>query len=533
MSELQERIRDYRSRVRLGDRATQLTAASIVLAVALLALLLQSPSSTDANTIASQDGALTEDGTSADGSAVPTLSPIDVKGGGGAGGSAGGGASTGAVTGPSQAPGPGSVAVAPGETVKVGVTYLADPGTANAAAGFGGIGQVDQKRAWDTIIAEVNRNKVYGRKVVPVYYSFTTDDVTSKGAERIDQEVCAKFTQDDKVDMAWTSGGDSLQACFTKAKIPQIGASGGLSYVKTYKDFPYFITPSDAALDRMAEFQVDQLVKQRFFKEFKENTPPYSPSKPSDNKPRIGLIRYDQPSYDAAAAAMKKRLAANGLSLCSGCEFKVSYSADNVQEQLDDATEVNAAIQNCKSRPGGPCTHMLFLGSSAGVRITLFFVDGAEKQQYRPRLGFNPHDHPELVRDFLGPASYPQFKDSMLVAWDPKGFGIETPTFKKCRALFEKAGESFSGDEGSNKLAQIPGYCDTGAYYLAATKAAGPKLTPETWLQGVANVPVIPSAGTYRMQTKADRHDGVAAIQIGSWVDACSCFKPSTGVLPV
>ena len=119
---------------------------------------------------------------------------------------------------------------------------------------------------------------------------------------------------------------------------------------------------------------------------------------------------------------MKKALAAHGLALCSGCEFEVGYSATNVPQQLDDATEINAAIQNCKSRPGGPCTHMLFLGSAA-QRIPIFFMDGAERQAYRPLLGFSPIDEWTFIRNFLGPTTDPQFSQSKVVTWRPTDLG--------------------------------------------------------------------------------------------------------------
>jgi len=345
--------------------------------------------------------------------------------------------------------------------------------------------------------------------------------------------MCAKWTQDNKVFMVWASGEDTLKSCLTKAKVVQLGSGGGFSWSKTFKDFPYLVEPASSALDRMAEFEVDQLYNKHFFSEFKENAPPYTPAKPADGKPRIGLIRYDQPSYKAAAVTMKNRLAAHGLSICSGCEFEVSYSPDNVQEQLDDATEVNAAIQNCKSRPDGPCTHLLFLGSTAGVRITLFYVDGAEKQAYRPRLGFNPLDAPTAVRDFLGASSYPQFRDSMLVTDNPGDFDVRTDAFKRCKKTFEDAGETFSGDEAANKEDQIPFYCNPAWYFKAAMEQAGERLTVDTWLSAVEHVAPVPSASVYLMQTKPGRHDGSGAIRIGEWFDDCACYKPTTGVIPV
>jgi hypothetical protein len=530
MGEFLETLKRYRSRIGLRDATTAITSASIVIVLALIAFAFQS-NADDTTAVAGDTTDLTDttgvplspDGTKA--SAEPGVTGPTGTGPGGGPTSSGP-----AATAPERVP--PNVAITK-DIIKIGLAYNEDPGAANAAAGFGGVGQVDQKRALDAMIAEINKNPPHGRKAVPVYYSFTTDELTSKGAERIYQEACAKWTQDNKVFMAWASGDDTLNACLSKANVVQLGGSGGFSYSKTYKDFPLLVEPGDAAIDRMAQFEVDQLFKQKFFSEFKENSPPYTPQRPVDGKARIGLIRYDQPSYDAAAASMKKALASHGLSLCSGCEFKIAYSSDSVPEQLDDATEVNSAIQNCKSRPGGPCTHMLFLGSTAGVRITLFFLDGAEKQAYRPRLGFNPLDAPTAATDFLGPSSYPQMRDSMIVSDSPIWFSVQTDAFKKCKAIFEKAGETFSGDEASNKENQIPGYCDAAWYFIAAMLKAGPQLTLDTWLRAVDSVDPVPSASVYLMRTKAGRHDGSSAIRVGAWAEDCDCFKPKTGIIPV
>jgi hypothetical protein len=176
---------------------------------------------------------------------------------------------------------------------------------------------------------------------------------------------------------------------------------------------------------------------------------------------------------------------------------------------------------------------MLFLGSTAGVRITLFFVDGAEKQQYRPKLGLNTMDAPAAVRDFLKDASYPQFRESMLVTSRTGDFDEERPAFKRCKAIFEDAGETFEGDEAANKEAQIPGYCDTAWYTTAVLKTAGRTLNLQSFMNAVHNVPQIDAASTFQMRTKVGRHDGASAVRIGEWFDDCACFKPTSGEIPV
>jgi hypothetical protein len=530
MGETLERFAAFRSRFTLGDQKTQLTLASIAASIVLVAALIALPSSKD-NTSAIGPGgeSVTEDLVEGRIKAKSgDRTPTD--------GSGPGGRSSGAIS--SDVPLEGAAPEVPPITdkqIKVGLAYTEDPGAANEAAGFTGIGQVDQRRAYEAVIAHINRDPPFGRKLVPVWYATSTNEIVSKGGERLEQEACELYTKDNPVFMVWGNvvGGDVLNACLKRAGIPLVGVGTGESWRQTYKDYPYLVSPTSAALDRMAEFYVDRLYAQDFFSEFKSNELPYTPQKPADGKPRIGLIRYDQPSYEAASAALKKRLAAHGLALCDGCEFEVTYSGDDVGEQLNDATEVNAAIQNCKGRPQGACTHMLFLGSTAGLRIALFWVEGAEKQNYRPRLGLNPLDGVNTIKDTVGEDAYEQYRQSMLVTWDPIDFGGTTPAFSACKKIIQDAGETFEGDEGTNKEGQIPLYCDEAWYTVAVLEAAGRTLTLATFMNGVHTMTPVPSASTYLMQTKPGRHDGAGAIRIGEFFDDCNCFKPTTPVIPV
>lgn len=530
MSESSERIKAYWSRVTSGDRAAQLalsgSAAAIVLVMSLIAWSVSSNDPTSSN----EPGSITDRATEAlDDPALDDLSsPTDAAGPRGNRSSS---PSDATVSAPGVPEIPKGVALTK-DAIKVGIAYNKDPGAANAAAGFSNIGQVDQKRAWDIMIADYNRNPVNGRKIVPVYYATTTDDITSKGQDRLEQEACAHYTQDNKVFLVWGGilGGDVLATCLTKAGVPLIGL--GNSSRKTFERFPYAVDPTGTAMERMAEFEVEHLVRQGFFKGFKDNQLPYTPQKPADGKARIGLIRYNEPEWDAGAAAMKARLAKHGLSLCSGCEFEISYSSSDVQEQLNDATEVNAAIQNCKGRPDGPCTHMLFLGSTAGVRITIFFLDGAEKQQYRPRLGFNPEDAPTAAAGFLGEAAYPQMLQSMIVTDGPDEFAVRTDAWKDCKRLMEDGGQEVPDDD-TNIQGQITIYCDAVWYTRGVLQKAGPTLTLASFMDGVDSAPPTPSSAVYLMQTRAGRHDGSGAIRAGAWSDDCDCFKPKTGIIPV
>lgn len=527
----------------LSDPRRLLPIDLAIIVLAVIALLTGGAQTTVRTT--DQDKAASEALTDGGGIVDPEAGQTTIVDGGPGSGAAGPVTKSGRSA--ASSTGPGGPAVTATE-IKVGIGYTTNPGSTNAAAGFQGIGQINQRRGWEAMIKEVDRNAPFGRKIVPVWYAISEEEAVSKGAEAVAGEQCQKWTRDNKVFMAYEgSGSDSLSACLTKAGVAQLGVGTGFSYDKTFSDYPYLVEHNSSALDRMAEDEVDQLVNFDYFAKCKVHV---STSPCVDGKPRIGLIRYNEPSHLAAAKRMKSALAKHGYALCEGCEFEVTYSNDDVAAQLDDATEVASAINNCKlphkamgaksaGAPDGPCTHMLFLGSIAGVRITLFYVQQANDQQYQARLGFNRMDAPAAVRDFFvsnGQSQYlSQFTKSLLVSYAPGDFDIEPAAFKECVQLFKDAGETFTGSEASNKYAQIPFYCDTAWYHIAAFKAAGSSVTINTWLQGVANTGFVKSAGTFLMRTTATRRDGAGAVRVGDYDagGACNCWKDVSGQIAV
>ena len=427
--------------------------------------------------------------------------------------------------------------------IAVGIIYVTNPGTFNSAAGFTGVGQVDQRRAWELMVKEVNKNAPFGRKVVPVWFSTSEENAVSKG-ETLWQEACAHWTKDNKIFLAWVAGTDTLKACLTKNRVAQIGQGTGFSYEKTFKDYPWYIEHNASALDRMAQFEVDQLHGRGYFAKCK--TTSKTELACVDGQPRIALIRYDLPSYKAAAARMKAALASHGLALCDGCEFEMTLGATaDVNAQLDDATEIQNAIASCKSAhtakgaSPGPCTHLLFLGSNAGCRQQAFYMQPAEQQRFRPRLGLNSLDCGGAFWDRRGNPEYKdnQYEESILVGHIPGSlFDLEPAAFQECKKIFEAGGETFGGsdDAANNKEGQIDGYCDTAWYHIAAFNKVGKTVTLDSFLDGVANTGLVKSAGTFLMRTTATRHDGAGAVRIGEYDRAgCRCHKPVTGDIPV
>ncbi len=195
MDELLERLRALVSRYNLRDQKTHVTLVSITatLVIVLALIPLLSSDDDDTSAIPSSSSSASDD---------PSVSDPVTSGVGASPGATRRPGST-TVTGPGTADdgadAPPGVGVGPSE-IKIGITYTEDPGGANAAAGFS-VAQIDQRRGWEAMIADINRDPPMGRKVVPVWYSQTENEFTSKGADRVAQEACARFTQDTKVFM--------------------------------------------------------------------------------------------------------------------------------------------------------------------------------------------------------------------------------------------------------------------------------------------------------------------------------------------
>jgi hypothetical protein len=120
----------------------------------------------------------------------------------------------------------------------------------------------------------------------------------------------------------------------------------------------------------------------------------------------------------------------------------------------------------------------------------------------------------------------------MIVSDGPAAFDETSSGFARCRKILEDAGETFEGQSGSNKLAQMPGYCNSAWYTHGALLQAGRDLTVDSWSKAVETMKPVESASVYLMQTKPGRRDGSGAVRTGVWAGA-GRYKPITGVTPV
>ncbi len=408
-------------------------------------------------------------------------------------------------------------ASSPGVTpteIKVGLIYDKSAGSGNAAFGAAGVGQVDQKRAYDNLVADVNkRGGIGGRKLVPVYFAFDSADLTAT-VEVLEQKICTTFTET-RVFVTFYGGQETFTRCMNKLRVVRIGVAPVDSQLLA--ESPLLIV-HNVNLDRGGRFTTARLADRGF----------YQRGKNAEKVLKIGLVRYDDASHACAAKVVRDELAGRGLTLTDEVAIKEATGGGDVQ---DEVNALRAAALKFKS---DDITHVQFL-SEGRAFMELIFMQNAEKQLYHPRYGLNSTSGGQALATLLGGDAQSQLGSALQVGWFPI-FDVQkaeysgtktTQAFQRCIKVLEDGGERFTGegDPTRNKEAIAAQYCDQFNYLVAAAGAASPNLTPDTFMQqGAAAVGGLDSAGTFILST-TQRRDAYGGVKDGQFFDECTCFR--------
>ena len=254
-----DRLKDVASRFKVRDPQVHLVGVSIVAGLILIAALIALPgSSDDADLLA--DGEATATPALIDPKTGKTIKPgaSIVPGGPSAPRTSG---SVGAPTAPAEEGGLFYAA----SVLKVGIAYIADPGTANAAAGFGGIGQVDQKRGWDADDQGDQQEPALRTqdraRVLPGH-----DRRHHVQGGRASPAGGVRAVHAGQQGRSWSGtasiGGDSAQRLLDEGEASRARRRRRLVVEQDVQASSRISSsPAMPALDRMAQFQVDQLYK--------------------------------------------------------------------------------------------------------------------------------------------------------------------------------------------------------------------------------------------------------------------------------
>lgn len=454
------------------------------------------------------------------GSGIPGSGSGTAIGGGAAGAGAAGAAPQAGAAG---ANGPGITS----STVKIGLTYTADYDEANTAIGASGATGIDMRRAYNAMIDYINTKSggFGGRKGKPVFHPYRV--TSSSTSDQQDQEACAHWTQDDPVfitDAALKT--ENGVACLEKAGTVAV-ATNGLRFKSGafFERYPHYLEFDGIDNDDLSIMYADSMAKLGLFGK-----------NPKDAK--IGLITWDDPEY---AGPMQRslipRLRQHGLNVADVAYIK---SPDAYQ----DVGEAVAQIGNTAVRfKGEGITHVMFLDS--GANQALFFMEAAERQQYRPRYGLTSASGNTALADILRTGGNDQEARNQLHGALAVGFSptldaraedqpawANTPSKKLCYQIMREGGITM---DSANARGIAEGVCDELWTMEATIEAAGKVVNQDTWLAGLDSIgedDVEPTSGL-GLAVGANRHDGNAYAAHLKFYDDCVCFKYISDRFPV
>jgi hypothetical protein len=304
-------------------------------------------------------------------------------------------------------------------------------------------------------------------------------------------------------------------------KINVVRVSNAAASDQLLAESPYLVV-LEINLDRAVRAVVDNLVTRGYYARGKDGSKGY----------KLGVLRYDDPEDQTAAAVMKQQLASHGLKITDEVAVKEPEGSDQI---ADETNAIRAAQLKFKS---DGITHVQFIGDGRAY-MELIFMKNAEKQLYHPRYGLASWDGGQALATLIGDDAEPQLSDSLQVGWFPI-FDVEAASYsgdktsaayQHCIKVLSDAGETYrEGDPTRNKDAQSAALCDQFYYFVAAANGAGPNLTPDTFMQGVKTVESLDSAATYQFST-SKRRDAYGAMREAAWVSSCTCFRYSSPTL--
>ncbi|MGH2806760.1 MAG: hypothetical protein ACRDKT_05735 [Actinomycetota bacterium] len=400
------------------------------------------------------------------------------------------------------------------DEIKIGIGYAEDTGEANQALGAAGASQAGWERAHNAMIDYINANGgIGGRKVVPVFHRLQT--VTSEPIDQQDQEACAHWTEDDPVFIsngAWRT--ENGIACLEKAGTV-VMTSNGLRYKSGsfFEKYPHYVEFDGIDNDDHSTLYADSMAKLKFF----------------SNDAKLGILSFDDPEYAGPVQnTLIPRLDQLGVEVTDVAFVK---RADNTNESGEMVSQINNAVVRFK---GEGITHVMFLDQ--GANLAFFFMQGAERQQYRPRYGLTTGSGGTTMADLLRSGgdedARAQLHGAVAVGWFPTidVRSDDLPAWatpasqEECYKIMRKGGVNM---DSANARAQALSVCDSHWTMKATLEAAGKVLNQDTFIRGLDAIDATKLDPTSGMELafSATRHDGNAQAAFLRFFDKCVCFR--------
>ena len=433
--------------------------------------------------------------------------------GGSDSGSVGGSSGSGSIGGSSSGGGVDSTAHGvTASTITLGLPVAEDVSAGNQALGAGGATSIDMRRAWEAIVEDTNKNGgIQGHKVRAVYhtYSETSDQTEDQKAA----EACTNWTQDHDVFAALITGFETynMSACMEQAGRAVVNGTAIRSFFdeRFFPKYPHTVVPFGADLNTQSTALVEGLVKQDYF----------------SKGAKVGLLTFDDPPFVyATERSLQPALKRHGIELTDWVRL---HGPKSYPEYGQFSSEVGNAAVKFKSEG---ITHVMIL--DIGANIAFFFMQAAERQQFRPRYGLTSQSGGTALAELLGDDARNQLKGSRSIGWapaidlqaedDPNSKANEPR--KRCLALMHKAGVEMSSRNAEGIAATL---CDEMWFLKATLEAGGRTITLDSFLAGVDEIGTsyVSAVTPFGINVSDSRHDGLGAVASMSYVSDCNCFK--------
>jgi hypothetical protein len=336
-----------------------------------------------------------------------------------------------------------------------------------------------------------------GRKMLLDTYGVDYAEYVSNNAQATSQ-VCTHYTQDVKVLAVAVYVPDrTLLDCLSRADVVSVSDGYSLDRRAFEQYASYYWSPGSMSQDRGAEVGVTGHHASGFL--------------PTGAK--VGLVRYEDPTYQRAEVSLRAALAKIGITPVTRA---VSYASTS-QAEADAAS----AVLDFRARG---ITHVMFLDNSGGIAFA--FMQAAESQAYRPFYPLTTNNSPSALQQ-LAPAA--QLAKAQAVSWWSGDVGTRTdqatpPALprarEQCLAIMKAAAVDTSGSAAGTALIT----CDQLLLLKAVLDAASAPnpLDMTTALDGLGSSYSSPLS--YATRFERGRHDAAYLTRRIRFDSGCSCW---------
>ena len=415
--------------------------------------------------------------------------------------------------GPSTAPTVGTIGrgMTP-TTVRVGIITAQDSAAFGSAFGVKSTDSAsfDQRAMFQAIVKYVNeRGGVRGRRIVPVYYDFSTTNAATNSATE-EQAACDALTQDTTVyavitAVATTTG--TLQACLASRQTILI--SGSLAadsrFMARYADSLF--APVTFNMTRLFRNLVTAMSAAGYFSSWDAANGAAGVAPVKVGVLTVGTATGRYAYSDGMIPALK----------ALGYTPVVFDQGSSIQELVASTSQAVLRFQ------AEHVTHVF--------GATYLFAQQAESQHYRPRYALASPGDPANVWQANAPAA--QRNGSMGLGWQPRSDvdprydpGVLTPRSKICDQIMVKNGGTLDNRTQvfSNRLV-----CDL-VFFLSDTLApAGADPLHFRAAVEALGTSFVPASTFSTRFAPTRQHDGAASYRIFADDTKCTCYRYVSG----